>query len=234
MPGRGAGGASPQPLGRAAGPLHGRPPPAARPALDAYGPPAAGRGVPDLPEDAASRARPPPRLPIPEARRLVPHAGVLPARVEPVPPAGPGVLWSSPRGAPARPEDDRAVLEGERHGTRAAGGAEPGRPAAWPATWGSASPVRSGTRAAAAHPLLTRPDPDQVALEHRLGRVPEVGAAVRELAVVEVLDLAPLDPELHPELRPSPRPRAWPPARPGRARRAARRRARPPSRSAAR
>jgi len=52
----------------------------------------------------------------------------------------------------------------------------------------------------AAAAFLARPETDHVALEVGLGRVREVGAAVRELPVVDELDLAALDRELDPQL----------------------------------
>src|SRR5581483_1721918 len=90
-----------RPVGRAPGPLHGGPtgPGAPRPALDAHRATAAGRRLPDLPPHAAPRARPPPGLPSPAPRRLVPHAGLLPARVEPLPPARAPGRGAGPRRA---------------------------------------------------------------------------------------------------------------------------------------
>src|SRR6516225_3139405 len=49
--------------------------------------------------------------------------------------------------------------------------------------------------------LLAGPEADHVALEMRLRRILEIGAAVGELPVVDKLDLAALDGELHPQAR---------------------------------
>src|SRR5947199_4371012 len=74
------------PRRRAAGPLRGdrssQPP--ARYGVDADGQTGPGRRLPDLPPDAPSRAVPPSRLRSPPVARLPAHAGLLPARVEPV------------------------------------------------------------------------------------------------------------------------------------------------------
>src|SRR5262245_56332885 len=72
----------------------------------------------------------------------------------------------------------------------------------------SSQTARPGDRVVANQPsriesaatFLARPDAEQVALPVQLRRVSEVGAAVRERTVVDVLDLASLDRELHPEL----------------------------------
>ena len=57
-----------------------------------------------------------------------------------------------------------------------------------------------GLAVEAAAAFFARPETDHVALEVGLGRVREIGAAVRELAVVDELDLATLDREFHPQL----------------------------------
>src|SRR5262249_28470019 len=91
-------------LGRAARALYPRRARArAHPALDAHRAPQADRGLQGLPAHAAARGRPPPGLPPPEARRLLPHRGLLQARVEPLPSARARGAGAPPRGlSPAR------------------------------------------------------------------------------------------------------------------------------------
>src|SRR5262249_27807268 len=90
------------PLRRASRPLHHRRScGAAHPGLDADGAPQARGRLPYLPPHAPPRARPPPRLHVPQAPRLVPHRGLLPTRVEPLLPARAPRARARPFGRPA-------------------------------------------------------------------------------------------------------------------------------------